>query len=92
MGGERRIADDAEGAIVHIAKRLDKAGATLSQVFRLPLTFRGASHPGFLQAGIQFVQIGSDHNARIFLEKLDNDLKEKYSIRVRTGHRFLHLV
>jgi hypothetical protein len=58
-----RPTDDAEGAIVQIAKRLDKAGATLSQV------------------GIQFIQIGSDTQARKFLEKLDNELKEKHSIR-----------
>jgi len=58
-----RATDDAEGAIVHIAKRLEKANATLSQL------------------GIQFIQIGSDSQARTFLEKLDNDLKEKYSIR-----------
>jgi hypothetical protein len=55
--------DDAEGAIVQIARRLDKAGATLSQV------------------GIQFIQIGTDDGARKFLEKLDNDLKEKHTIR-----------
>ena len=36
------------------------------------------------QLGIQFVQIGSDAQARAFLEKLDNDLKETYSIRVRS--------
>jgi len=58
-----RATDDAEGSIVHIAKRLDKGGATLSQL------------------GIQFIQIGSDAQARSFLEKLDNDLKEKHSIR-----------
>jgi len=58
-----RATDDAEDAIVHIAKRLDKAGATLSQL------------------GLQFIQIGSDSNARTFLERLDNDLKEKHSIR-----------
>jgi len=58
-----RPTDDAEGAIVHIARRLDKAGATLSQL------------------GIQFIQIGSDSGARAFLEKLDNDLKDKHSIR-----------
>jgi len=58
-----RPTDDAEEAIVQIAKRLDKAGATLSQL------------------GIQFIQIGSDDQARAFLEKLDNDLKEKHSIR-----------
>jgi hypothetical protein len=58
-----RPTDDAEGAIVHIAKRLDKAGATLSQL------------------GFKFIQIGSNENARKFLEKLDNELKEKYSIR-----------
>jgi Mg-chelatase subunit ChlD len=55
--------DDAEGAIVQIARRLDRAYATLSQ------------------AGIQFIQIGTDGGARKFLETLDNDLKEKYGIR-----------
>lgn len=58
-----RATDDAEGAIVQIAKRLDKLGATLSQV------------------GIQFIQIGTDEGARKFLEGLDNDLRDKYSIR-----------
>ncbi|KAF9651715.1 hypothetical protein BDM02DRAFT_3110160 [Thelephora ganbajun] len=58
-----RPTDDAESAIVQIARRLDKAGATLSQL------------------GIQFIQIGSDSHARSFLESLDDDLKEKYSIR-----------
>jgi len=58
-----RPTDDAEDAIVHIAKRLDKAYAPLSQL------------------GFQFIQIGSDENAKAFLEKLDNDLKEKHSIR-----------
>jgi len=33
------------------------------------------------QLGLQFIQIGSDSNARTFLERLDNDLKEKHSIR-----------
>ena len=37
----------------------------------------------YIQLGIQFIQIGSDSQARVFLEKLDNDLKEKHSIRVR---------
>jgi len=58
-----RATDDAEDSIVQIARRLDKAGATLSQL------------------GIQFIQIGSDGQARTFLEKLDNDLKEKHKIR-----------
>jgi len=58
-----RPTDDAEEAIVHIAKRLDEAGATLSQL------------------GMQFIQIGSDERAKTFLGSLDNDLKEKYSIR-----------
>jgi len=55
--------DDAEGAIVQIAKRLDKAGANLSQL------------------GIQFIQIGTDVRARSYLERLDDELKEKHSIR-----------
>ena len=36
----------------------------------------------YVQLGIQFIQIGSDSQARTFLEQLDNDLKEKHSIRV----------
>lgn len=40
--------------------------------------------PSCLQLGIQFIQIGSDAHAKSFLEKLDNDLKEKHSIRVRS--------
>jgi len=36
-----------------------------------------------VQLGIQFIQIGSDSQARSFLEQLDNDLNEKHSIRVR---------
>ena len=79
----RRIADDAEGAIVQIARRLDKAGATLSQVRPLCSQTRGASYP-CVQVGIQFIQIGTDDGARKFLEKLDNDLKEKHTIRVRS--------
>lgn len=55
--------DDVEGTIVDIARRLDKAGAPLSQL------------------GIQFIQIGTSKSARVFLESLDNDLKEKHSIR-----------
>jgi len=38
-----------------------------------------------VQLGIQFIQIGSDSQARSFLEQLDNDLKEKHSIRVRAS-------
>ena len=37
----------------------------------------------YVQLGIQFIQIGSDSDARSFLVKLDNDLKQKYKIRVR---------
>jgi hypothetical protein len=43
----------------------------------------GHFSPGYFQLGLQFIQIGSDSQARSYLEKLDNDLKEKYSIRVR---------
>ena len=49
----------------------------------------------YFQLGIQFIQIGSDTQARLFLEKLDNDLKEQHSIRVRRLLEtvfFLHLV
>ena len=82
----RRIADDAESAIVHIAQRLDGAGATLSQVRPLRLPVRGVPYPS-VQVGIQFIQIGTNDGARAFLEKLDNDLKEKYNIRVRPSIR-----
>ena len=79
----RRTADDAESAIVQIANRLDRAGATLSQVRPLCPSSGGASDP-HPQLGIQFVQIGTNSDARAFLEKLDNDLKDKHNIRVRS--------
>ena len=79
----RRTADDAESSIVQIANRLDKAGATLSQVRQPCQPARNASHI-HPQLGIQFIQIGTNLVAREFLEKLDNDLKEKHKIRVRS--------
>ena len=47
-----------------------------------------------VQLGMQFIQIGSDERAKTFLRSLDNDLKEKYLIRVRMSERaaFLHFL
>lgn len=77
----RRAADDAESAIVQIAQRLNRAGATLSQVCYLCPSVRGTPDL-YVQLGIQFIQIGTNVEARKFLEKLDDDLKEKHKIRV----------
>lgn len=79
----RRTADDLEGTIVHIAKKLDEKTAPLSQVRWLCPLVRAVSHP-YVQLGIQFVQIGDNHNVEEFLRKLDDDLKGKHGIRVRS--------